>query len=129
MRRSPAVRFLALAWMAVLCAIPAPRAVAGPPPDRFAAIALSLETGRYGYSTGAASLAAAAAVARSKTGDPNAEILVWVQNGWVALAFSDNGTYAATWSTRSARDAAASALRDCAVNGGRSQLAVCTSAH
>jgi hypothetical protein len=128
MHRSPAVRFLALAWMAVLCAIPAPRAVAGPPPDRFAAIALSLQTGRYGYSSGAASLAAAERAARANTGDPNAEILVWVQNGWVALAFSNNGEYAATWSTRSARDAAASALRDCTVNGGRGELAVCTSA-
>jgi hypothetical protein len=122
-----AVLFCTLASLAVLAAARAPRAVAAPPVDRFAAIAVSQQTGRYGYGTGYATLYEAEASARVNTGDPNAEVVVWVKNGWLALAYCDTG-YATSWSTRSAQDAAARALDDCSRNGSPGQLAVWVSA-
>jgi hypothetical protein len=112
-----------LASLAVLVTAWAPRAEATPPVDRFAAIAVSQQTGRYGYSTGYVSLSDAMSTARANTGDPHAEVVVWVRNGWLALAVCDSG-YATSWSTRSAQEAADRALDDCSRNGSRGQIAV-----
>jgi hypothetical protein len=127
-RPSTAIVFGVLLSPAVLAAFPVPAAEAGPPADRFAAIAVSPRTGRYGYCSGAASLRDAETVARANTGDLNAEVVVEVKNGWVALAASDTGGYAATWSARSAQDAATRALLECAPYGGRCQVVAWASA-
>jgi hypothetical protein len=122
-----AVLFCTLASLAVLATARAPRAEAAPPVERFAAIAVSQQTGRYGYGTGYATLREAQASAIANTGDPNAEVVVWVRNGWLALAVNETG-YATTWSMRSAQDAATRALDDCSRKGSRGQLAVWVSA-
>jgi hypothetical protein len=118
-----AVLFCTFACLAILAVAGAPRAVAAPPGDRFAAIAVSPQTGRYGYGNGYASLYDAERTARANTGDPHAEVVVWVKNGWLALAVCDAG-YATSWSTRSAQDAAARALDDCSRNGSPGRIAV-----
>jgi hypothetical protein len=51
-------------------------------------------------------------------GAPDARVVVWVENGWVALAIGENGAYGDAWSTRSLADAEALARQYCAQNGG-----------
>lgn len=80
--------------------------------DRFAAIAYSSSTGKYGYSYGYGSRAEAEtqAVIRAKAED--AQVVVWVKNGWAALALGDKkGAYGYGWSAESRADAENRALK------------------
>jgi len=113
-----AIVLWSLTSLVVLGTVALPRAQAGPGGNRFAAIAYSEQTGRYGYVYGRACLADAQAGAIANCGAPDAHVVIWVQNGWVALARSPNGAaYGCGWSTCSLADAEATALRGCALHG------------
>jgi hypothetical protein len=84
----------------------------------FAAIAYSPQTGRYGYTSGAACLADAEAGAVANCGVWDARVVVWVENGWAAFARSPDGSaFGYGVSTRSLAEAEGIALRGCAQNG------------
>ena len=104
--------------LAMLAAVGPPAAQASPCGNHFAAIAYSPQTGRYGYSSGAACLANAEAGAVANSGACDARVVVWVEDGWAAFARSPNGSaYGYGVSTRSLAEAEAIALRGCALNG------------
>jgi serine/threonine-protein kinase len=112
-RRQLVTCFVAAALLALAAARP-PRAQADPCVPRFAAVAYSECTGRYGYTYGKACLADAEAGALANCGARDARIVGWVENGWVALARSPQGSaYGFGWSTRSLAEAEAIALRAC----------------
>jgi hypothetical protein len=107
-----------LLCLTVLSPIVLPEAQAGRRANRFAAIAYSPLTGRYGYATGAGCLADADVLALANCRAPDAQIWAWVENGWVALARSREGLFVTYGvSTRSLAEAEAIALRGCAQTG------------
>src|SRR5947199_10838755 len=59
-------------------------------PNKFAAIAYSPSTGKYGYSYNYASRSAAEKVALQHLPQPDARIVCWVQAGFCALALGDD---------------------------------------
>jgi hypothetical protein len=97
---------------------PGPRSDPTPAPagDRYAAIAYSAATGKYGYSYGWSSRASAErdALARCKAAD--ARVLTWTRNSYCALAKGKNGAYAAAWGL-TLNQAKAKALRECGKYG------------
>jgi serine/threonine-protein kinase len=112
-RRPAVVLAVAVLSLVALAAVNPSRAEAGSS-DRFAAIAYSECTGRYGYTFGCGCLADAEAGAVANCGAPDARVVGCVENGWVALARSPNGSaYGYGWSTCSLADAEATALRSC----------------
>jgi hypothetical protein len=68
--------------------------------DRFAAVAFSPSTGRWGYSNGFSTQSAAMARARAECGARDA-IVKWTKNAWISLAVSDEspGGYGWAWGT------------------------------
>src|SRR5262249_14187643 len=76
----------------------------------FGAIAYSPSTGYYGYSYGKDCLAAAQATAVQNCAGPDRQVVVWVANGYAALAVNNNGGYGAAWSTNCQADADRAAL-------------------
>jgi hypothetical protein len=78
--------------LTVFSSVALPAAEAGCRVNRFAAIAYSPLTGRYGYTSGAFCLADATAGAIANCCAPDARVVVWVENGWAAFARSRNGT-------------------------------------
>lgn len=115
LHRPAAVVFLALVGLAVIAAINPPRAEASPR-SKYAAIAYSEQTGRYGYAYGYNALQNAEDDAIANCDAPDAEVVTWVENGWVALALGDDGAYGYSWSTQSLADAEAVALQNCPGN-------------
>lgn len=85
----------------------------------YAAIAYSTSTGQYGYSFGQVSRASAERVALQKCKANDAEAVVWVSNGWAAVAVGNDGSYGTGWSTRSRAAAEKIALRNVTGNGAR----------
>ncbi len=114
--RRPAVAFIvwSVASLAALTDVSAPRAPAAWTGHRFAAIAYSETTGRHGYAVGW-SLQEAMVGAMAHCYAPDAHVVVWVEDGWAALAMGDNGVYAVGCSHRSLADAEMVALQGCAV--------------
>jgi hypothetical protein len=95
-----------------------PEVQADCPVTRFAAIAYSPLTGRYGYASGATSLADAATNATVNCGATDAQVVAWVQNGWTAFARGADGrTFAYGVSTTSLAGAENMALRGVQRNG------------
>ena len=86
-------------------------------PDRFAAIAYSPSTGKYGYSYNYRSRSAAETAALGHLSQPDARIVCWVKAGFCALAKGDdNSEWGAGWSYgKGARteDAKEAAVEDC----------------
>jgi serine/threonine-protein kinase len=81
--------------------------------DRYAAIAYSPSTGKYGYSYsyGSRCVAERAALDRCRTAD--ASVVVWTRNAWCVLALGDDvGEYGWAWST-SLSCAKSRALAEC----------------
>jgi hypothetical protein len=76
----------------------------------FGAIAYAPSTGRYGYSYGKDCLATAEVVAAGNCLGPDRRVVVWVANGYAALAVNHNGGYGAAWSTTCQADADQAAL-------------------
>jgi hypothetical protein len=71
----------------------------------FASIAYSPSTGEYGYSHGWATRQQADATALSNCPAADARIVVWVENGWAALAKDSNGEWSTGWSLNSRAEA------------------------
>ena len=67
--------------------------------DAYAAIAYSKSTGQYGYTYGYDNLDAAKCDAVANANAPDAHVVVWVENGWAALAVNNNGGWGYGWST------------------------------
>ncbi len=65
----------------------------------YSAIAYSPSTGAYGYSYNCRSLAEAKQLALSYCDYEDARIVVWVRNGWCALAVGDDGAYGYAWAS------------------------------
>ena len=103
----------ALACLAVLAAVNPPQARADFSGGHFAAIAYSEQTGRYGYANGYHCLTEAENQAIAHCCAPDARAVVYVENGWVALAQGDNRAYGYAWSARSLLDAEARAVHNC----------------
>ena len=78
--------------------------------DFFAAIAYSPSTGRYGYATGCDSQGQAERRALRACATDDAEIEIWVEDGWAALAVDKDGNFATGWSTNSRGEAERIAL-------------------
>src|SRR5262245_54310761 len=78
--------------------------------NKFAAIAYSTQTGKYGYANGYADKCAAERDAVAKCGACDARVVVEVENGWAALALGPHGAYGAAWSSRSLAEAQRLAL-------------------
>ncbi len=78
----PAVSALVLA-AAVLAAPQAAPAAVG---DRYAVVAYSPATGRYGYGYGYASRGAAEVAALNRCGTTDARVVAWTRNGYIAVA-------------------------------------------
>jgi hypothetical protein len=117
-RPALALGFVALLSVVTLLAVDSPAAQASFGVNRFAAIAYSPQTGRYGFTSGATCLPDAEARAIANCGACDARIVVWAENGWAAFARSPNGSAVGYGvSTRSLAEAEAIALRGCALNG------------
>ena len=82
----------------------------------FAAIAYSTETGNWGYSFGQGYLSDAQNVAIDRCNASDAKVVVWVENGWAALAVGDNGAYGWGWSGNSRAEAETIALQKAGAN-------------
>jgi hypothetical protein len=76
----------------------------------FAAIAYSPSTNKYGYWFGANSRAAAENGAMRNCDGADRRVVVWVENGWTALAVNSDGRWGYGWSTTSRADAERRAL-------------------
>jgi hypothetical protein len=101
---------LLAALTVALVATPAPAAAASA--DRYAAIAFSNSTGAYGYSYNCSSRGEAELLALSYCNASDARIVVWVRNGYCALALG-NDVGAAGWAWAStASEARALALNE-----------------
>jgi hypothetical protein len=118
----------ALASLLVLTTVHLSPAKADDPGGKFAAIAYSEQSGRYGYAYGCTCLPDAQNNAVANCGAADAHVVVWVENGWVALAVGDNGAYGDAWSTSSVAEAEAIALQNCSQYGGNAHIAVWASA-
>jgi hypothetical protein len=81
--------------------------------DRYAAIAYSEQTGNYGYSYGFNCSQDAENDALSRCNGCDAQVVVWVKNGWAALAVGDNGAYGWGWSGNCRADAENIARQNC----------------
>src|SRR4051812_5573035 len=93
---SPPLRVLLNVAIA-LAALPQP-AAGQQAQDRYAAIAYSPATGRYGYcSQHAGRLEDAKACALKQVNAADARVVIWARNAWCALARGDNGAYGYAW--------------------------------
>ena len=82
----------------------------------YAAIAYSPKTGKWGYAFGSYSLGTVQRNALNRCGAFDAQIAVWVENGWCALAQDANGHYGWGWSTCCLANAQATALQNASSN-------------
>jgi Domain of unknown function (DUF4189) len=82
----------------------------------YAAIAYSAETRSWGYAAGYGSRADAEAVAKSRCKGADARPVVWVRNGWAALAIGDDGARGWGWSSSSLSEAKSMAIRNAGPN-------------
>jgi hypothetical protein len=81
--------------------------------DRYAAIAYSPSTGKYGYSHGYGSRCSAERAALSHCPREDARIVAWSRNAWCVLALGDDvGEYGWAWATSSGC-ARSRALEEC----------------
>lgn len=80
--------------------------------DQFGAISFSPSTGKWGYSHGFTSRNAAEADAVMRCHVPDARAVVWVKNGWAALAQAADGSWGTGWSTNSRAEAEEIALQE-----------------
>jgi hypothetical protein len=85
----------------------------------YGAIAYSPSTGKYGYSYNCYSEGEAERIALRNCRAADAEVEVWVENGWAALAVGDDGSYGYGWSTFSLAAAEVLALGNVSGPGGR----------
>ena len=83
---------------------------------RYAAVAYSTTTGKYGYAYNHGTLAGAKKTALGHCEADDAEIVGWVQGGFLVLAIGDDNSYGVGWEYGDGariRDAAATAEANC----------------
>jgi serine/threonine-protein kinase len=97
--------------------------------DRFAAIAYSPKTGRWGYGANYPTKSEAIARARRECGRSDARTN-WCRNAWIALAVSDEspGGWGSAWG-ETAAEARAAARRECLARNPDARVVVCVSAY
>src|SRR4051812_19540565 len=78
--------------------------------EYYGAIAYSPSTGSYGFSYGKDCQATAENVALSSCRGRDRQVVVWVSNGYAALAVNDDGGWGAAWSSVSQEDANQAAM-------------------
>lgn len=77
---------------------------------RYGAIAFSPSTGAYGFSHDWSSRAQAERDAVGHCAGPDARAVIWVKNGWAALARNEDGDWSTGWSGNSRAEAEQIAL-------------------
>jgi hypothetical protein len=99
------------------------------PGDRFAAIAYSPKTGRWGYGANYATKSEAIARARRECGRSDARTN-WCRNAWIALAVSDQspGGWGSAWG-ETADAARQAAIRECLARNPDAHVVICVSAY
>ena len=97
--------------------------------NRYAAIAFSKSTGRWGFGNGYATKEAAIARARQECGRRDA-VTTWTKNAWLSLAISDRspGGYGWAWATTAPR-ARARARQECIAHNGDGRVVLTVSSH
>jgi hypothetical protein len=85
--------------------------------DAFAAIAYSPSTGNYGSWYGADCQATAENGALNNCGGEDRQVVVWVENGWAALAVNNDGGWGYGWSTNSLDEAEGNAINGAGGSG------------
>ena len=78
----------------------------------FGAIAYSTQTGRYGWSYGAADQPTAERIALTNCAAVDAFIVAWAHHSHLAFAIGDNGGYGYAWATKAA-EAGRQAITNC----------------
>ena len=96
--------------------------------DKFAAIAYSPKTGKWGYGCNYATKAEAIARAKSECGSKDARTN-WCKNAWIALAISDDsrGGWGSAWGETRA-EAEAAARKECLARNPDARVLVAVSA-
>ncbi|MBC8871217.1 MAG: DUF4189 domain-containing protein [Planctomycetes bacterium] len=93
--------------------------------ERYAAIAYSPSTGKYGYSHGSSSRCSAERAALGHCPEKDVRILAWTRNAWCVLALGDSvGEYGWAWATDSQR-AKSRAIEECRKRTTNCYIAVC----
>lgn len=82
------------------------------PKDLYAVLAISKSTGKYGYSNRQPTLDDAKKAAIKNCNAADAEVYIWVQDGWLAFALGDNNGYGSGHGP-TAEKAKENALREC----------------
>jgi serine/threonine-protein kinase len=97
--------------------------------DRYAAVAYSPKTGRWGYGANYPTKSEAIARAKRECGRSDARTN-WCKNAWVALAISDQspGGWGSSWG-ETAEAARQGALRECLARNPDAHVVVCVSAY
>ena len=97
--------------------------------DRYAAVAYSPKTGRWGYGANYQTKAEAIARAKKECGKSDAKTN-WCKNAWIALAISDQspGGWGSAWG-ETAEAARAAARRECLARTPDARVIVCVSAY
>jgi len=90
----------------------------------YAAIAYSKSTKSYGYSYDYGSREAAEAAALNRCDGYDKKIVVWVHNGWCALALGDGTAYGYGWSTDCRQCAKNRALEECSQRTSNAHITV-----
>jgi len=96
--------------------------------DKFAAIAYSPKTGKWGYGCNYPTKAEAIARAKSECGSKSARTN-WSKNAWIALALSDRaqGGWGSSWGT-TREEAEAGARRECLARNPDARVVITVSA-
>jgi len=94
--------------------------------DKFAAIAFSQATGSYGYGYGFDSRGDAEKEALAQSSGDDAKVVVWVKNGWAALAVGDDNAYGYGWAS-DLGTARKIALGECRQHTTNSRIVICVS--
>ena len=103
----------------------APRALADDD-DTFAAIAFSQATGSYGYGYGFDTRGDAEKEALAQCNGDDAQVVVWVKNGWCVLAVGDDNAYGYGWAS-DIGSARKKALAECRKLTANSRVLICVS--
>ena len=97
--------------------------------DKYAAVAFSPSTLRWGYGNGYPNKVQALSRARVESGNANART-AWTKNAWIALAISDRsrGGYGMGWA-KTAAGARSQALAQCRSKNPDARVVVCVSSY
>lgn len=95
--------------------------------DRFAAVAFSSATKRYGYAYNCATRERAEQLAIEKCGAPDARAVTWCKNAWIAVARGSNNSTGWGWG-KTEQEAKNVALEYCLKYSASATVVVCVHA-